>query len=119
MKPNELRIGNFIYDSFKGRLVKLCSISSNSDNLGLDYEGLIYNENIFHIIPVPLTEEWLLKFRFNEGYTGYYYIGDFLISVEGQIYFGETETWIAEIHFVNQLQNLYFALTGDELQILP
>lgn len=67
--------------------------------------------------PIPLTEEILLRCGFEEGQTGYYFKDDIIISVEGQVYFGENEVHIAEIYHLHQLQNLVYALTGEELEI--
>lgn len=124
MKPNELRIGNKVMqDKEICDVVSISGIkySFNQQDVDLYYYG--NNKLEKHVVsslkPIPLTEEWFLKFGFNEGYSGYYHIGYFIISVKGQVYFGETEAYIAKIHFVHQLQNLYFALTGEELQILP
>ena len=47
IKANELRIGNLVYDNLGGTL-KIKGISLESD--------------LSHIKPIPLTEEWLLKF---------------------------------------------------------
>jgi hypothetical protein len=79
--------------------------------------------------PIPLTEEWLLKFGFEKRTT-------VLHSVQYFIGFNPiTHDWMFDIlwlvgheypfyrngHFaikyVHQLQNLYFALTGEELTI--
>lgn len=82
------------------------------------------------LFPIPLTEEWLLKFGF-EDVTGVYYTlhisPDFkllLIPADGfypQLNKADENGWqsvsLNKIEFVHQLQNLYFALTGEELLI--
>lgn len=72
-----------------------------------------------YVYPIPLTEEWLLKFGFqkndiNNDYK-YWLIDDsrFLIQTD-KFYFS---AWLNIIESVNQLQNLYFALKGKELTI--
>jgi len=79
------------------------------------------------IKPIELTEEWLLKCRFVESYRS-----DFRVKYEhkkcneigfdfscrsiiesGFRYFGKH----IKIDYVHQLQNLYFALTNEELKI--
>ena len=72
---------------------------------------------------IPLTEEWLLKFGFeldieDDGCQK----GKYKVSVSDEgclffIYIGYYHEEIAEFKYVHQLQNLYFALTGEELQI--
>ena len=106
MKASELRIGNLVYDNLGGTL-KIKGISLESD--------------LSHIKPIPLTEEWLLKFgfEFDEEDDGYQK-GKYKVSVsnEGCLFFiniGYYPEEIAEFNYVHQLQNLYFALTNEEL----
>ena len=72
--------------------------------------------------PIPLTEEWLLKFGFELKY------GCFLLSTNrGTIQIEEDlaeissvithDGFMAPCNFVHQLQNLYFSLTNEELEI--
>ena len=78
-----------------------------------------------HIKPtgIPLTEEWLNKFGFgisnDNGTSCIRSIGNFAI-VEDCCYGALTyvvDGFGIEIKTVHQLQNLYFALTGEELTI--
>ena len=106
MEAKELRIGNYLIHD--GYFIKSYSV-----------DGFInVIKNIDNYEPIPLTEEWLVKFGFNklEGWDDMYYfqIGDFQIyeyNVSGYEFddFG--------IKHVHQLQNLYFALTNEELTI--
>lgn len=107
-----------------GNLVKRPDIGNGSLRiLELKKDKALVSGPISVLIPysdlyeIELTEEILLKCGFEESQRGYYTIDDFVISVEGQVYFGDYETWIAEIHHLHQLQNLYFALTGQELNM--
>jgi hypothetical protein len=75
------------------------------------------------IEPIPLTEEWLLKFGFKyfSNTNGYTYRVDFrihLVKVDiGFLLYLDREQWI-NIQHVHQLQNLYYALTaGKELTL--
>ena len=119
IQPQYLRIGNYI--EYNGEIIKLdgsllCCYIQNE----LDYP---FNE-------VPLTEEWLLKFGFNKEYQKGYigidvYNSDFVLTEPLKM--GEWQTnytfqfetgsvrKFKEIEYVHQLQNLYFALTGEEL----
>ena len=72
--------------------------------------------------PIPLTKEWLLKFGFK--YKEMYYESEYLtalndcfIVVERVTGFFYVDAPNNEIKYVHQLQNLYFALTGEELEI--
>jgi len=68
--------------------------------------------------PIPLTEEWLLKFGYKL-YHDYVWVND-NTDVLGRIDKFKDDVARSiyprlEIKYVHQLQNLYFALTGKEL----
>ena len=85
--------------------------------------------------PIPLTEDWLVKFGFKylgEGYsTNIFYKQGCLVNwsyrVKESMHDGEwvleqgfMDQWsvvLSTLEYVHQLQNLYFALTGEELNI--
>jgi len=111
----ELRAGNFISIGHskapKAVTPRLISIIEN------DPKG--FN-------PIPLTEEWLFRFGFhNKSQTTDYYfnLGSFIIGGTGKRLFpsihGESglEAFGNETKYVHQLQNLYNALTGEELTL--
>ena len=115
MKASELRIGNYV-ESSGGWPLR----SVNAHGL-----STILNE-IESYKPIPLTEDWLLKFGFeiSDYYKNYYngvcsvkYDGDreFILSKDESD--ANCYTIDAEIKYVHQLQNLYHALTGEELTI--
>ena len=112
MKANELRIGN---------LINWDTVDSPS------YFELKHFKYLDRIKPIPLTEEWLLKFGFER--DGKY---DFELKVNGIYFRGMCDdrqpinTSISifnlpdcaiKVKQVHQLQNLYFALTGQELTL--
>jgi len=79
---------------------------------------------------IPLTKGWLRDFKFGEHFTSdpqernaskAHYIGDFKIhqldEEVDKFGFGGNDYEFIDIRFVHQLQNLYFALTGEELTI--
>lgn len=118
MKASELRIGNWIDGNASGEYFKITAkqiLDFYDDPLDDYYQ------------PVPLTEEWLVKFGINnvsvtrikcyQTILGYYNI-----TIEDNIF----KFWISDcddcrfaldIKYVHQLQNLYFALTGEELTL--
>ena len=112
MKANELRIGNYIlfdndvYDvrGFVNERVKI-------------HKREVYIGQLFK--PIPLTEEWLLKFGFSKWKNkNNFSKGSFIVytlSKKG-FHFGKKSLRV-ELKYVHQLQNLYFALTGEELKI--
>lgn len=123
MKSNELRIGNYVLD-------KNDEIKKNhgvNDVVGIAYVNF---ENEFdklinsEISPIPLTNEWFSKLGMSYyslptrsgrkiGYYTLKYGNRFKInSSDGSYSF---INFRKEIIYVHQLQNLYFALTGEEL----
>lgn len=122
MKANELRLGNYI-----------------NMNVPISEDGKLIRASVYHIgklqkmkdayYPVTLTEKWLLKFGFkNDNSPDYFYLelpSGFIIHYtpfsRGVSTYdddkSQTNQLSMELIYVHQLQNLYFALTGDELQI--
>jgi hypothetical protein len=133
MKASELRIGNYVMiknellPNYKNQPLIVTSIQQRNDRDFPNSKSVIscyvdkYNSvSQFDefIRPIPLTEdividlglnavelengEWFYqnsKFRLNKNYAGFYYSKNL------------------NIKYVHQLQNLYFALTGEELTI--
>jgi hypothetical protein len=64
----------------------------------------------------PLTEEWLKRCNFNFEKLGFkdLSVSYGITSNEFHFYIGN---YAKKINYVHQLQNLYFALTGEELTI--
>lgn len=74
------------------------------------------------LCPIDLTEEWLEKLGFDfDGYT--YNMGKLSINhksadrPKGRVYYNSWAVSEKRPEFVHQLQNLYFALAGEELTI--
>lgn len=136
MKASELRIGNYITDEFYesfSTIIEVESINQKGINLLLEDDGKwaeisnrwIEPEYKFdELFGLPITEEWLLKFGFEKTQNSYK-LEDYQIV---DIYNGNT--WLLEefdyenicfvgigkgMNYLHQLQNLYFALTGEEL----
>lgn len=128
LRANELRIGNFVFDDYSG-VMEVASISD-------DYVSLRKNKRLpmgrydnNNIEPIPLTEEWLVRFGFNCKYKSvhnHWSLGSFGIEQASDVdddggsipqleEFTYGFTYYPEIKYVHQLQNLYFALTGEEL----
>ena len=130
MKANELRIGNLVYWDIpqKKNVVHIISailpntLHTQPISLGKHKD---YN-------PIPLTEEWLLKFGFElkeESFQDtlldtFMFHKDNIVDVEFSdkhklLYWHDnyTNVYHQEIKQVHQLQNLYFALRGEELTI--
>ena len=120
MKASELRLGNWVEQPNDG----VTRVTAVLNDLQIKTETGYVDK---YCRPIPLTEEWLLKFGFKGlpvNYMGFYefIIGTFSIIREQDEYCFPYETYNGdnidlEIKHVHQLQNLYFALTGEELEL--
>jgi hypothetical protein len=124
MKANEIRLGNLV--TYDGRVFEIDTIAKEFPTLNTIEFG-IGVVDWMNINSIPLTEEWLIKFGFGDAritnrlYTrkktdGFY---GFYINKETMSYctfdYEGTIDDIIKIEYVHQLQNLYFAVTGEEL----
>lgn len=125
MKANELRIGNWISTSFldEERLMIISEIGEF--NVVCENKETDAQCGFKVIYPIPLTEEWLAKFGVKWiDETGYGWIdGNYHFKAK-KFKNGRIDIWInsnlvnnRKTKYVHQLQNLYFALTGEELKI--
>ena len=125
MKPNELRIGNFV--NYKDDPRKVYQIRPS----GCDFHigGKAYQSYVWEAIqPVILSDEWFLKFGFEKctGQYGVYYKSPFDEKVriyqygnEWKIGFkrGESFFTICSFIHVHKLQNFHYEFVGEELEI--
>ena len=113
MQLNEIRIGNYFEINTVGQPCpdRLESGLYQWDNW-YDYYEFGFNENIFK--PIPLTEEWLERFGFHNNYRMEWWKGEILY--DSGFVSKEVPAHGTYVKHVHQLQNLYFALTGEELK---
>ncbi len=114
MTAKQFRIDNLIFDKDTNHLIEVYHIDTDSDDRDrINYIGIENYE------PIPITEEWLLKFDFvSNPYQDRYEKS--LIHIECDKTRGKTELWIegmSHIKYVHQLQNLYYAMRGEELTL--
>jgi hypothetical protein len=120
MKANELRIGNIVGCDIQSVTVKAINDETCVCHNGSGKPYVLHLEDLFGL---KLTEEWLLKFGFTSNpYADCYDFNG--IKIECDKTRGRLELWCSNITgkimyltSVHQLQNLYFALTGEELII--
>jgi hypothetical protein len=137
IQTNELRIGNYIhrldlkggvgYIDCEKRMIGI----KNAPLISVKVAGVVSGKVIFGdgvqeaecLSPIPLTEEILLKCGFEDmGYGLYSLVNLFLNSNNDgfgiEISSNEDSFFKGvRITSLHQLQNLYFALTGEELEI--
>jgi hypothetical protein len=113
LSANELRIGNWVTN-------RLIEFQADQHTI---YDMACFSPDFR---PIPLTEEWLVKFGFVK--DGKY---DYLLKRDGFeiwnscdfhtdngdkfLFIGNMPDLEMRFIHVHQLQNLYFALTGEEL----
>lgn len=71
--------------------------------------------------PIPLTEEWLLKFGLTKTNGGNFSCNDICVydnleNINISLENGDISVELRCPKYIHQLQNLYFALTGEELE---
>ena len=106
MKATELRIGNYFEDIDGNH----CQVTL------LTFRQLHGSPTAINLIkPIPLTEEWLLKFGFIKSVVFYMKGAMNIEFIDNGCLFGLDGEYEVFIQHVHQLQNLYFALTNEEL----
>ena len=117
INANELRIGNYLIAQEPEHNGKAFAIDAG------DILEIRKGTNTYKYATIPLTPEILEKCGFRWYDNEWYEIKDKVhlsVSVEGAgyIYFGKGEyLFKSNIKHLHQLQNLYFALTNNELNI--
>lgn len=130
IKPNELRIGNFVLNTIDNEYVKIASLIQVMRN-EFDIEVIAKDEMFYQISEynleyIPLTEQWLLDFGFDKTSDKDSY--DYILRIGDTIIQGSWETkdvisgvQILDFSFqdkvwryVHELQNLIFIISGED-----
>lgn len=137
MNPTELRIGNYVHTTKSVKGLFMPDGVAEVLSLGVfEVQWLapdlvpaqteIWNKAQYpELEPIPITSDWLDRFGFRQHTNAIprpnWKLKDgfcLFISDDGRYKFRETfQTNMGRIQYVHQLQNLYFALTGKELQL--
>jgi len=112
MDLKELRIGNYINVPKTNQIANITAIADTLKIIGVQVNNnILANLNQDEIKPILLTEEWAIKFSYE-------------CLVEMACDFSSESIFDIEITSedikrlsVHTAQNLYFALTGKELEI--
>ncbi len=123
---NQLRIGNIV--SVDRLFITVESINSEGINIFVDDDVLIeyasFGDDDYHVKPIELTEEWLIKFGFELNVDGYWIDRNNIVFDMGCLCIGnyfesEKDHYQLvgdEITHVHSFQNGYMFLTGEELK---
>ncbi len=134
MKVKDLRIGNLVYGGFEddeeNSNHSVCVVTglSEDQHLGEGWNFMLENmerkdvENYFEMKPIPLTEEWLLKFGFERRHDQKYYHLKFdrtWVSLDSILvkWYGNALGGIMMLDYVHQLQNIFYAINSEELEL--
>lgn len=110
--PKQFRIGNIVIDAVSKEPMII-------DELGENVSAIIINRekyplpNGWYMAYALLTEEWLLKFGIETDFLQW----SIQKHVDGYLIYRGHGCIHVVIKYVHQLQNLYFALTGKELEV--
>jgi hypothetical protein len=112
INENELRLGNYFIERETQEVIRVIELRKDQ----IMFSGKF--DQGWQAEPIPLNEEWLVKFGFDDLGAYGWGIGYFHIRFRNlhKFYF-PLENRIIRVKHVHQLQNLYFALTGEELTI--
>ena len=130
---SDLRLGNWLYYT-KETMFPMQVYALGNDWVQLDFEGNesdVFENTDKEIYPIPITKELIVKSLNSEilgddysvklGDYRYIYFrinNDGYISIDFFNYDDNSENEICDgIRYVHELQNLYHALTGKELEI--
>jgi hypothetical protein len=134
MKITELRIGNLVNEAVRTKISRKIATYEITKIRALNIHHLEVFPISKNFEPIPLTEEWFLKFGFekieveepffkkNKIEVFKYLKGNFfLLGGNNTSYgIGLHDIWQGmeiNIKYIHQLQNLYFALTNEELTL--
>jgi hypothetical protein len=114
MKTNELRVGNW--------LERLDGSAFQVDEL--DFQRLLSIDENLHPKAILITKDWIEKFGFEWSiqHQAYYLQGLGYVLYDCGDYWGVIKhrrngEFLISVTNVHTLQNLYFILTGEELEI--
>ena len=128
MKANELRLGNYL-KAINNTIDTFQLFGMYNERyllIGDEYNN--YDTTIKDIKPIEITEQWLVNLGFARIFKDlkgcyidksekYMICKSDVNSFDIFIFGYEEDLYITTLTFIHQLQNLYFALTGVELDL--
>lgn len=118
MEATELRIGNHVTSAHNGYGEEYIVVESiTSDEINVNFRPYWIED----LNPIPLTDEWLIKLWFHKRNEKTRFVNfgfeKWTIEVDSDEYhvFHKYDKYLNTVFFVHQLQNLYHAITYQEL----
>lgn len=124
MEAKELRIGNLVTQIIEK------STHNEEKTITIEWQELMWisRDRSSKYKPIPLTEEWLLNFGFEKDLDKSLVKNNIAIFLDKRfktnLFLQENQDnfkWFSyelKVEYVHQLQNIYFALTGEELTLI-
>jgi len=126
MKAQELRIGNYVWDDYGGNMI-IHQISNDLVDCKKENHLPSGRFDLSSIKPIVIDGNWLMKLGFEKSNnnTRFHTFDKDKLSIHlksdqyknGRTYFNSWCIIDKQIDYVHQLQNLYFALAGEELTL--
>ena len=119
MNHEGLRLGNYVTYQDPGSRIKITTIDYLGESRGEIQVGLKSEQ-----FPVPNTNGWMNPIELKADHligSGFvqkqfgYQKGEFMITSTFNFMYGVSSS--KSIKYVHELQNLYYALTGEELEL--
>lgn len=122
MKSQDLRIGNYIVFMEDDSIAKVKGIHTNPDGVDVDFKEEETYIELSQFCGIPLTEEILLKCGFVKVQGFINGVGLFYSYKHKNLKYALSASFrlsVLDIKItnLNQLQNLYYSLTGEELEV--
>lgn len=113
METRELMIGNLVSDEAEGKTWRVISIEQDYVIIHNGVGNLSKQKR--YLFPIKITSNWLLSLDFYQTTESLneWRRGLFVIRESNLNYYSNG----VKLKSIHQLQNLYFALTGEELTI--
>lgn len=119
IKVTDLRIGNVVQGN-KGNIILVENIVESGINIDWDWQEPKYK--IRDLNPIPLTEDWLSKLGFEFEDRGEDVFDQIWSKDDFEIWehsegFCHNYHKGGDINHLHELQNMYFVLMGEELEV--
>ena len=118
MKANELRIGNYVKCLNESRQILGITKHNGTNETELHYAEFkgLFPMKLFHLKPILISFQWLNDLRFKKYPKHWGMHKGSVCFHENNIFYKGVDIGV-KVKYVHELQNLYFALTGKELEI--
>lgn len=108
IQAKELRVGNYVMRN--GKTVTVWELCIDEDRGRINY----ISESLYD--PIPLTPELLVKAGVKEVAPNVWSIDSLIMQFKDEVLLAIIDRGV-KLPYLHQLQNLYFALTGEELNV--